>query len=114
MLYLRGFMDTNMSEPAPKKTKGQPIWELVIQDMFKRNMVGIEKYGTPLQAFNGRNSLLDAYQEVLDLVVYLRQHLEERQVMAKVVTAALLYVKFQTPDNLKLLEEAVGEYELAQ
>lgn len=31
----------------------------------------------PLQPHNGRNALIDAYQEALDLVVYLRQALEE-------------------------------------
>jgi hypothetical protein len=32
----------------------------------------------PLQAHNGRNALIDAYQEALDLVVYLRQAIEEQ------------------------------------
>lgn len=54
-----------------------PIWELVIQDMQDRHESGIKKYGTPLQAFNGRNALIDAYQELLDLCVYLRQKIEE-------------------------------------
>lgn len=33
----------------------------------------------PLQAHNGRDPLVDAYQEALDLVVYLRQAIEERR-----------------------------------
>ena len=41
--------------------------------------MGIEKYETPLQTFNGRDGLVDAYQEALDLCVYLRQVLEERE-----------------------------------
>ena len=39
--------------------------------------MGIEKYGTVLQPNNGRNALVDAYQEALDLAVYLRQRIEE-------------------------------------
>lgn len=37
----------------------------------------MRKYGTYLQAFNGRNSLRDAYDEALDLCMYLRQKIEE-------------------------------------
>lgn len=53
------------------------ITDLVIKDLEKRREIGIQTYGTPLQAFNGRNGLLDAYEEALDLCVYLRQCLEE-------------------------------------
>lgn len=54
------------------------MWELVIEDMRERDQVGRRRYGTPLQAHNGRRALVDAYQEALDLVVYLRQEIEER------------------------------------
>lgn len=53
------------------------VWEVVIRDMAERRNVGILRYGTPLQPFNGRRSLVDAYQEVLDLAVYLRQKILE-------------------------------------
>lgn len=65
-------------QPLPKHNERKPVWELVIADMDKRNQFGIEKYGTPLQAHNGRDALQDAYEEVLDLAVYLRQAIEER------------------------------------
>ena len=64
-------------EPPPKPNTSQPIWELVMQDMFERNEFGKAKYGTPLQANNGRNALKDAYEEVLDLAVYLKQRIVE-------------------------------------
>lgn len=51
--------------------------DLVIKDMEARKGFGLEKYGTILQAHNGRNPLKDAYEEVLDLAVYLRQRLYE-------------------------------------
>lgn len=41
--------------------------------------MGRARYGTPLQAGNGRDALVDAYQEALDLCVYLRQAIEERK-----------------------------------
>ena len=68
-----------MSEqPSPMRTSGTPIWELVIADMKARDRLGRERYGTPLQAHNGRDALQDAYEEILDTAVYLRQAIEER------------------------------------
>lgn len=68
----------NTPEPAPRANDSRPIWDLVIEDMKARDAAGRQKYGTPLQAHNGRDPLVDAYQEALDLVVYLRQAIEER------------------------------------
>lgn len=65
-------------QPSPIHNSSASIWDLVISDMQSRDKVGRERYGTPLQAFNGRDALVDAYQEALDLVVYLRQAIEER------------------------------------
>ena len=70
------FADTH--EPAPVPNERPAVWPLVIADMQTRDREGRRKYGTPLQPFNGRDALVDAYQEALDLVVYLRQALEER------------------------------------
>lgn len=66
----------NAPEPPPARGR-LDVWPLVIADMKERNEVGTRKYGTPLQTHNGRNALVDAYQEALDLVVYLRQAIEE-------------------------------------
>ena len=67
------------AEPAPVISKMDVmIWELVIQDMQARDQLGRRKYGVPLQPYNGRDALKDAYQEALDLCVYLRQALYER------------------------------------
>lgn len=75
----------NDREPVPKKNDSKPIWEMVIADMKERDLVGEKRYGTKLQAFNGRNSAVDAYQEGLDLAVYLRQLVEERKEMIEVL-----------------------------
>ena len=72
---MRHFLD---HQPAPEPNGNRPVWELVIEDMQARDHVGRQRYGVPLQANNGRDALVDAYQEALDLVVYLRQVLEER------------------------------------
>ena len=65
-------------EPKPNPNKNPALWEIVIKDMRQRDNFGREKYGTPLQPHNGRDALIDAYQEALDLVVYLRQAIYER------------------------------------
>lgn len=65
-------------QPQPTPSDRRPVWDLVIEDMRERDRVGRQRYGTPLQAHNGRDPLVDAYQEALDLAVYLRQAIEER------------------------------------
>lgn len=44
----------------------------VLNDMRERDRVGRARYGTPLTADNGRDQLVDAYQEALDKAAYLR------------------------------------------
>lgn len=63
----------------PEKNDKPCIQDLVIADIEARKKVGIERYGTVLQPFNGRSALLDAYQEALDLCQYLRQLLYEEE-----------------------------------
>jgi hypothetical protein len=65
-------------QPPPVPSDRPAVWDLVIADMRERDAVGRQRYGTPLQPHNGRDALVDAYQEALDLVVYLRQAIEER------------------------------------
>ncbi len=65
-------------QPSPLPAAGRPIADLVAADIAARKAAGIEHYGVPLQAHNGRDALLDAYQEALDLACYLRQALAER------------------------------------
>ena len=69
----------NDYEPDPIHTDEKPIWELVIEDMRHRDNEGRRKYGTPLQASNGRDALVDLYQELLDAAVYIRQEIERRK-----------------------------------
>jgi hypothetical protein len=102
-----------IDQPSPKKGKGVPIWNLVIadisrkkasenmsiviDDMKERDKIGFDRYGTRLFAFNGRNALIDAYQEFLDAAVYLRQRLEESY------DQELLRIYNQHLDNLLFL-----------
>lgn len=66
----------NTEEPKPQEGI-TPVWPLVVSDMIERDKIGAFKYGTPLKTWNGRKPLIDAYQELLDLIVYLRQEVAE-------------------------------------
>ena len=72
-----------IDQPDPIPNERPSIWQLVLRDMYQREQVGIMRYGTPLQAFNGRDALWDAYEEILDLAVYLRQVIEERRAVTQ-------------------------------
>jgi hypothetical protein len=80
-------------QPAPLPSTAPPVWPLVIADarerlagdvlqllladMEVRDAAGRVKYGVPLAAGNGRDHLVDAYQEELDRAVYYRAEIEE-------------------------------------
>ena len=66
------------TQPAPKPNSNPAIWACVIQDMAARDILGASRYGTRLQAGNGRDMMKDAYEEALDLACYLRGALFER------------------------------------
>lgn len=65
------------SQPLPTINDAVDIQSHVIADITARREVGIRRYGTALQPNNGRNALLDAYEECLDLACYLKQRLVE-------------------------------------
>ncbi len=64
-------------QPTPKPG-ALDVGIFVVQDIEARIEMGVRQYGTRLQSHNGRDSLWDAYQEALDLAMYLRQAILER------------------------------------
>lgn len=93
--------DLVKEQTPPRPNNGVAIWDCVVEDveecqetmrlvwsdkvvnetitlMKQRNLEGVEKYGTPLQAYNGRDPIVDALQELLDATVYLKQACIER------------------------------------
>ena len=57
----------------------------MIQDMRERDAYGRELYGQPLRAEDGRDSDIDAYQEILDLAAYMRKGMAEREARRKLL-----------------------------
>lgn len=64
------------------RTIGHPtlpaIQDLLIKDFVYRKAHGLAKYGVPLQAFDGNDPDVEMYQEMMDLIVYLRMKIYER------------------------------------
>ena len=71
-------MSLNEPQPPPLPSDAPATWDLVMADIAERDRMGTKKYGQRLTPGDGRDSLVDAYQEALDLVVYLRKALYER------------------------------------
>jgi hypothetical protein len=66
-----------VDQPPPAPNGAASVHDLVAADIRDRKQLGLQRYGTLLQAGNGRDALVDAYQECLDLACYLRQAIEE-------------------------------------
>ena len=77
----------NTKQPNPVNPKGPEIFSLVIADLKERDAIGRRAYGVDLHAVDGRDHLVDAYQECLDMAVYLRQEIEERVILRKFLIA---------------------------
>lgn len=73
--YLKWGIDM---QPNPLKNNNPEVYKLVTNDLEERYRIGLERYGVALQPFNGRDALIDAYEEAIDLVFYLRQAIYER------------------------------------
>ena len=56
------------------------VFSELIEDLKKRDRKGRRTYGKTLRVFDNRISLQDAFEEVLDLAVYLKKELMERQI----------------------------------
>lgn len=109
----------NAPQPAPLPVAGDPVWPAIIRevknwgtmgddvrrtqplaimalayDMGERHLMGIRKYGVPLTPGNGRDFMVDAYQEALDLCAYLKGAVEEGFPGAGVIYSGALTMAF--------------------
>lgn len=70
-------------QKRPKKNSHPEVMELFLKDLKARYEEGVRRYGVPLQPFNERDALQDAYEEAIDLALYLKQAIYERDKAAK-------------------------------
>lgn len=86
-----------MTEPLRQRdgdqslpTEGREnVQDRLIEMVQERRELGIQRYGRPLQTFNGRDALKDATEEALDLAVYLVQVAMEQNARQAGIRAAL-------------------------
>lgn len=69
--------DPATPEPSPQGD-GDMVLFYVLGALLERAKMGRGKYGTFLKTGNGRDSLMDAFQEAADLLMYLAQTIMER------------------------------------
>ena len=60
-----------------RRHPGAPEIAAVVRDLAARKQLDLDRYGSLLQAGNGRDALRDLHEEQLDALVYCRQWLEE-------------------------------------
>jgi hypothetical protein len=88
--------EATMQQPSPSGS-GEDVAAIVCADIEARVAKGEQTYGQRLQTNNGRDAMIDAYQEALDLAIYLRQHISQ-------LTTAL--------DQLEKAKKALREIQL--
>lgn len=64
---------------APIHNDNPSIHDLLIESIKSRKAFGKEKYGTELQAGNGRDALKDMLDELIDAAVYTMKEIAERE-----------------------------------
>lgn len=100
-------------QPLPIHNDFGAVQDEVIADIEARKAVGLERYGTLLQPFNGRDSYRDAYEEALDLAVYLRQTLTERDAIVGTLLSVrerLLVGEDQDHGSISMIESVISYF----
>lgn len=82
-LRAKGLIPQIHDQPPPIHNDQEPVYKYVLEDIEERVRIGRERYGVALQPYNGRDALVDGYQEIVDLVFYIRQEIRERQIVSE-------------------------------
>ncbi|MBK7107491.1 MAG: hypothetical protein IPH62_19665 [Ignavibacteriae bacterium] len=72
-------MNLAATPQPPPAEGGEVVLFQVINDLEARAEFGKEKHGDYLRTNNGRSAVWDAYQEILDFVMYFRQYIIEQK-----------------------------------
>jgi len=55
--------------------------DLVVEDLAERKRLGMDRYGVKFDATTDKDLLQEAYEEAMDLCIYLRTLIEQRDTM---------------------------------
>jgi len=114
---------TNLSipEPAPIPNDNESIHDLVmkklkrlgfnslIKDIEDRKQFGLEKYGVPLQAGNGRKSLKESFQEVGDAICYIEQEIVEKGTSIELESISIDLIKLGIRIKNLIVKKQLGD-----
>lgn len=81
-------MTEHVEQPLPVPSGEEYVHDRVAKALLARKEIGIQRYKTGLQPFNGRDALRDAHEEILDLSVYFQQLIDEQSPITPLVNAA--------------------------
>jgi len=91
------------SQPAPRNhIKSNEVLNHVISEIINISNRGKMAYGTRLRTFNGRDGLMDAFEESVDQTFYLKQKLMEFDVETKEILDVISLLN--SGDNKEALE----------
>ncbi len=101
-----------MQEIPFKNKDEEGTWSKVIELFRQRDRTGVERYGTPLGPFNGRDSLWDAIEEECDKIVYMYNAWLEKDNLRKAIALEIKnkIIKsqmYKVQDILSLLDDYV-------
>lgn len=65
-------------QPLPIPNDGPSMHDKLVDMVKHRKQLGLNRFGSALQAHNGRDPLQDVLEELIDAAVYLLQVREER------------------------------------
>jgi len=82
-----------MSDIRPEVT------ERLTAFLCERTAWGDAKYGTPLLPFDGRNTLMDALEEVTDLAQYIMKRVMENEAIADLFRTAAQSLDYRLPGS---------------
>lgn len=98
-------------QPMPTEGEGDILRDLardLPELILGRRDVGVEKYGRPLQAHNGRDAGRDLEEELLDAFAYARQiQVERRDLEIRLITA-----RGTATEAVNTLQEVAGALDL--
>lgn len=85
-----GVVDWIIKEYNLEKDKDGTPWARVRDLLIQRRAFGVEKYGLPLEAHNGRDSVRDLEEAIVDAFQYSEQALVEGRKIPRVRALAMI------------------------
>lgn len=87
-------------QPLPTPNDEPDVQSQLIGEIEGRRALGIQRYGTALQPFNGRDSLRDLLDELLDGATYaLQVRIERDALLARIAELEAEIAALQRPDD---------------